>query len=133
MIQSPMQDSIRQPRRDNVNKIIFAHLNINSVRNKFDLVADLMRGKIDVLMTSELKIDDSFHDSQFFIEGYSAPYRLHRNRNGGGIMLFVRNDIPSKTISIEKVPIESFLIELHLRKKKWLTINCSYNRNNGNI
>ena len=110
MIQSPMQDSIRQPRRDNVNKIIFAHLNINSVRNKFDLVADLMKGKIDVLMTSESKIDDSFHDSQFFIEGYSAPYRLHRNRNGGGIMLFVRNDIPSKIISIEKVPIESFLI-----------------------
>ena len=54
MIQSPMQDSIRQPRRDNVN------ININSVRNKFDQVADLMKGKIDVLMTSESKIDDSF-------------------------------------------------------------------------
>ena len=116
-----------------MNKIIFAHLNINSVRNKFDQVADLMKGKIGELMTSESKIDDSFHDSQFFIDGYSAPYRLHRNRNGGGIMLFVRNDIPSKIISIEKLPIESFLIELHLRKKKWLTINCSYNRNNGNI
>ena len=47
-------------------------------------------------------------------------------------MLFVRNDIPSKMICIEKLPTESFLIELNLRKKKWL-INCSYNPNNGNI
>ena len=47
-------------------------------------------------------------------------------------MLFVRNDIPSKMISVEKLATESFLVELHLRKKKWL-INCSYNPNNRNI
>ena len=83
-------------------------------------------------MISESKIDDSFPDSRFFLDGYSTPYRLDRNRNGGGIMLFLRNDIPSKMISIEKLPIESFLIELNLIKKKWL-INCYYNPNNGNI
>ena len=43
----------------------------------------------------------------------------------------MRNDIPSKMISIEKLPTDIFLIELNLRKKKWL-INCSYNPNNGN-
>ena len=75
-------------------------------------------------MVSESKVEDSFPDSQFFLDGYSTPYRLDRNRNGGGIKLFVRNDNPSKMISIEKLPIESFLIELNLRKKKWL-INCS--------
>ena len=47
-------------------------------------------------------------------------------------MLFVRNDIPLKIISIEKLPTESFLVELNLRKKKWL-INYFYNPNNGNI
>ena len=64
-------------------------------------------------MISESKIDDSFPDSQFFLDGYSTystPYRLDRNRNGGGIMLFVHNDIPSKMISIEKLPTENFLI-----------------------
>ena len=35
-------------------------------------------------------------------------------------------------ITIENLPIESFLIELNLRKKKWL-INCCYNPNNRNI
>ena len=47
-------------------------------------------------------------------------------------MLFLRNDIPSKMISIEKLPTESFLIELNLGKKRWL-INCAYSPNNGNI
>ena len=119
-------------RRDNLNKITFAHLNINSIRNKFDQRADLIKGKIDVSMVSESKIDDSFSDSQFFLDGYSTPYRLEQNRNKGSIMLFVRNDIPSKMISIEKLSTESFLIELNLRKNTWL-INCSYNPNNGNI
>ena len=44
---------------------------------------------------------------------------------------FVRNDIPSKVIFIERLPTNIFLIELNLRKKKWL-INRSYNPNNGN-
>ena len=49
---------------------------------------------------------------------YSTPYRLDRNGNGGDIMFFVRNSIPLKMISIEKLPIETFLIELNLRKKR---------------
>ena len=70
--------------RDNLNKIIFAYLNINSIRNKFDQLAGLTKGKIDLLMISESKIVDSFRDSQFFLGGYSTPHRLDRNRNGRG-------------------------------------------------
>ena len=33
-------------RRDNLNQIIFAHLNINSIRNKFDQLADLSKDKL---------------------------------------------------------------------------------------
>ena len=115
------EPNLRSPlgnlRRDNLNKIIFAHLNTNSIKNKFDQLADLVKGKIDVLMISKSKIDDSFPYSQFFLDGYSTAYRLDQNRNGGGIMLYVHHDIPSKMISIEKLPTESFLIELNLRKK----------------
>ena len=41
--------------RDNLNKIIFAHLNIKSIRNKFDQPTDLIKGKIDILMVSKSK------------------------------------------------------------------------------
>ena len=78
------------------------------------------------------KLDDSFPDSQILIEGFSKPFRLDRNRNVGGIMLFIRSDIRAKVNSIDKNPFESFYFELNFRKKKWL-LSCSYNPNNNNI
>ena len=58
-------------RKDNLSKLIFACLNINSIRNKFDSLADVIKDNIDVnivniLMLSETKVDDSFPDGQFF-------------------------------------------------------------------
>ena len=37
------------------NKIIMEHLNINSLRNKFELLSSLIGGKIEILMISETK------------------------------------------------------------------------------
>ena len=67
----------------NMNRIIFAHLNINSIRNKFDMLSDLIRGKIDILLISETKLDETFPSSQFLIPGFSIPYRLDRKVGGG--------------------------------------------------
>ena len=119
-------------RKDNVDRLIFAHLNINSIRNKFDNLSQLIRGKIDVLLISETKIDDSFPKGQFLIDGFSAPYRLVLNYQGGGLMLFVREDILSNLLTSEEKPIESFYVELNLRNSKWL-VNCSYNPQRNNI
>ena len=71
-------------------------------------------------MISETKVDNSVPDGQFFLDGFGTPFRLDRNRNGGGIMLFIRNDIPAKVVSTDDRPIESFYVELNFRKKKWL-------------
>ena len=38
-------------------------------------------------MISETKLDNSFPDGQFWIEGYDAPFRFDRNKYGGGIIL----------------------------------------------
>ena len=51
-------------------------------------------------MISESKLENSFPDGQFLIEGYSAPFRLDQNKHAGGIMLHVRNDIPTKLPSL---------------------------------
>ena len=63
------------------------------------------------MLISETKIDDSFPKSQFLIDGFSAPYRLDQNYKGGGLMLFVREDIPSNLLTSEEKPIESFYVE----------------------
>ena len=46
-------------------------------------------------------------------------------------MVFVREDIPSRVLSLNK-SIESLFIELNFRKKKWL-LCCTYNPNRNNI
>ena len=106
-------------------------MNINSIRNKFDPLAKGIKGKVDVLMISETKIDETFPSRQFYTEGFTPPYRLDRNCHGGGILVYVREDIPSKLIEMNS-SVESISIELNSRKKKWL-VNCPYNANNSNI
>ena len=67
-------------------------------------------------MISETKLDPSFPTGQFHIHGFSEPYRFDRNCNGGGILLYIREDIPSKLI-VTKMTIEGFFVENNLRKK----------------
>ena len=53
---------------------------------------------VDVLVVKETKLDDTFLASQFLVTGFSVPYRLDRNRNGGGIIIFIRDDIPRRVL-----------------------------------
>ena len=76
-------------------------------------------------MILETKLDPCFRNGQFHIDGFSEPYRFYRNVNGGGIFLYIREDIPSKLI-INKMTIEGFFVEIDLRKKKWV-LGCSHN------
>ena len=75
-------------------------------------------------MISETKLDSSFPKGQFHLHGFSEPYRLDRNGNGGGILVFIGEDISSKLIE-SQMRIEGFFVELNLKRKKWLC--CSYN------
>ena len=43
-----------------LNRLVLAHLNINSLRNKINLLADQVKGNVDVLAVAETKLDDSF-------------------------------------------------------------------------
>ena len=117
---------LKSIRQENTNKLVFAHININSLRNKFELLVDQVKGNIDVLMISETKIDDSSPLGNFLTCRFSKPYRLDRDSLGGGILLYVREDIPTNLTEVETKPIEGFYVELNVRNNKWF-INCSYN------
>ena len=77
-------------------------------------------------MVSEINIDMSFPISQFVIQGFAAPFRLDRTNTGGGILVYVRDGIPSKLLNISYLSsdTECLAIEINLRKTKWLLI-CS--------
>ena len=65
-------------------------------------------------MISEIKIDDSFPIANFLIDGFSQPSRIDRNFSGGGIMLYLREDIPSNLLKVEALPREVAYVELKL-------------------
>ena len=83
-------------------------------------------------MISETKPDASFPTTQFLINGYTSPYRLDWNRKDRGILVYVRQDIPSKLITTTLPNAEGFFLEINLRKKK-LIISCLYNPHNQTI
>ena len=76
-------------------------------------------------MVSELRLDNSFHVGQFLIDAYSPPVRLDRNIYGGGLVLFARENIPRKLISLENNVVEGFYVDINLRKSQWLLCSCN--------
>ena len=44
-------------------------------------------------------MDDSFPEGQFLIEGFQSPFRFDRNKDRGGIMIYVCEGIPAKLLS----------------------------------
>ena len=89
-------------RLKNINRVIIGNLNINSL--------------------------PVFPTSQFMVDGFSMPYRQDRNRNGGGIMIYIRDDIPSILLTKHVFPddIEGLFVELNFRKSKLLLMGADH-------
>ena len=108
---------MKKIRINNINRVVIGHININSIRNKFDMLSSMVKDSIDILMVSETKLDSSFPQAQFRMEGYAPPFRYDRNSHDGGILLFIREDIPTKIISIKPIKdFEQIFVELNFRK-----------------
>ena len=112
---SDVYSIINKLRIENANRIIIAQLNINSTRNKIDMLSTIVRNKIDILCITESKLDDTFPLSNFLISGFSPP-RLDRSSKGGGILVYVRSDIPSKELKSIPIPkcMECVCFEINL-------------------
>ena len=55
---------------------------------------------------------------------FAELFSLDRNRNRGGVMIYIRDDIPSRLLLKHVFPsdIEGLYIELNFRKCKWLLL-----------
>ena len=124
----PPKCLLQSIRSKNIDRIIIGHLNINSIRNKLGHLQDLVVNRIDALLISETKIDSTFPDNELFISGFCKPFRLDRNRNGGGLLLYIRQDIPCKQLNLLDKGTECIAAEMRLGKMKWLILGI-YNPN----
>ena len=115
------------------DKLILGHLYINSNRNKFEALKCIIDNNVEIFLISETKLYDSFPSVQFLNKGFSAPYRFDRNSKNGGMLFYIREDIPSKILTYNfNCDIETLLDEINLRKIKWL-LNGSDNPNKSQI
>ena len=108
-----------------MERLIIAHININGIERKFQSLVALIKNKVDIIIVSETKIDSSFPQSQFAIDGYSNPFRLDRNCYGGGIMMFILDYLPCKKLEACSLPgnVEAMFIEITVRNTKWLILS----------
>ena len=125
---------LKNIRMSNINRLVIGQWNINSIRNKFQTLKAIMSGNLDILVITESKLDESFPIVQFIMEGYSPPFRLDRNANGGGVLIYAREDIACR--ELEDHPhisnIEGIFLELNLKRSKWLVFG-GHNPSKDNI
>ena len=77
---------------------MISHYNINSIRYKFSELQHILHGNfVDILGIAETKIDASFFDGQFQVNNYKL-YRQDRNDKGGGIMMYINDNIPHRLL-----------------------------------
>ena len=97
-------------------------MNINSIRYKIDQLKVIIQDNIDILIIQETKLDGTFPDGQFYIEGFSPPFRRDRNSHGGGLLVYIKEHIPAKILKNNDLgnDIEGFFVELNFKNSKWL-------------
>ena len=106
----------------NVDKLTVGSLNINSIRYKFEQLKLVIEDNIDILIIQETKIDETFPNGQFLLDGFLPPFRKDRNAQGGGILVYIKEHIPAKVLNSHDLAndIEGIFIELNLKNNKWL-------------
>ena len=110
-------DNLRKLRLRDVNKLIIGNINKNFLPAKFDQVKEVILKNVNILVITETKLDDRFPLGQFYVEGFSMRYRLDRNHNGEGVIIYVREDIPSNILEKHK-DVEWMFVEINFGKTK---------------
>ena len=106
---------------ENPKNVLIDHLNVNSLRNKFDSIQLLIKEHIDICLLTETKLYNSFPNQQFHLNGYKL-FLKDRNKFGGGIAFYVNEIIPCKILNTHDLPdnIELLLLEISMKSRKCL-------------
>ena len=110
----------------------FCHLNVDSLLSKFDELRDITNHiRPAILGITESKLDSSVTNAEVNINGYSI-IRNDRNRNGGGVACYIRNDLCFNIKNIFSNSIEHAFFEILIPKVKPITIGIFYRPPNAN-
>ena len=104
--------------------------NINSLLPKIDELRYIAKNSnVAVIGISETKLDNTVYNSGVAVDGYNIV-RNDRNRKGGGVACYIRNNICFNLKSCLSNNIENIFIDLLFSKTKPITIGVIYKRPN---
>ena len=110
------------------------HLNIRSlVKNIDQLRIYLSNQKYNILSINKTMLDSTISNYEINISGYDIV-RKDRNRNGGGVALYIRNVIDYKIRNdLMNENLETIMIEVCPPKAKSFFVNTWYRRPDASI
>ena len=105
----------------------FIGLNARSLLPKIsELRLFSQKAKPATISVCETWLDDSITDAEIELSGYSIE-RKDRNRQGGGVCPYIRNDLAyNKRSDLDTFDVESVWIHIHLPKTKPILIASVY-------
>ena len=110
----------------------FYHLNITSLLSKIDEFRDITNCiRPAILGITESMLHSSVTNAEVNINGYSI-IRNNKNRNGGGVACFIRNDPSFNIKNIFSNSIEHVFLEILMPKVKPIAIGIFYRFPNAN-
>ena len=80
----------------NTKNFTIFHYNINSItaNGRLEQLSDICSVlHLDVLIITESKLDDTIPTNMITIPGYHDPLRRDRNRNGGGVLIYIAENL----------------------------------------
>ena len=99
---------------------LIAYLNINSLRNKVIDLGEILKDlPLDYMVISETKLDESFPNSQFKLNGYEVRARRDRHKHGGGLVEFVRQGFTCKRLkkNMNLITVSVSVLNLQFQRK----------------
>ena len=102
----------------------FIHININSLLPKIEELRRIAC-QSNAVVVGLSKLDNSIFDLEIEIDGYNI-LRFDRNRHGGGVACYVRNDLSFTKRNYFPHDIETIFIEIFLPKTKPMTVGIVY-------
>ena len=126
---------LQKDKRQYLSNPLIGYLNINSLRNKIaDLQIFIQNIPLDYLVLSKTKLDESFPNAQFNLDSYEIRARRDRDKNGGGLIVFVWKGTICKRISdFELSLLECICSKLTISKSRWLCFSIYRPTDPGNL
>ena len=97
---------------------LIGYLNINFLQHKIDSLREILKKPpLEMICVDETKLDESFPDHQFKIDGYHfPPFRRDRDKYGG----VKEGLIVNRTKEFKTNKSETICLELTISNKKWI-------------